>query len=489
MFAPEGASFVEEGLAPVVGVGVENVFIPEPGVVSEPPPPPTAAELKKMRQTFKDAKDQWKVDGATMKCLYLHSESGYLYCWDQPTGILYEYAPSTGQCQAVWTAAVPQLNAELWTVLPMPPTDPASLQASIAQSGYLPNIDVYLNLTVAHESGYQMPRDVMQSAVEDFIARWSLRPNAQARLKQMTIPGQFWVMQNFRDDSEDPSKALVDYVHKLQRRNPPLWGTSACTLRVESTGAIIGRCCPDLDALCRQDPPERLAQAHCKIMSEEDRFFLCDLNASKEGTLLDGFPVHEDWVGPLKSGSLLEIGPLRIKIQLSDMAKDTPASQSRGPRSMKRGLDDGDDDDGAEWKRKVWQKDADWDKKEQQRRQAMYKDRAEERRKRHKGEEGSVAIETLVNKFERIREAEKRAEEAEEARVEMPAQEHQREANMNVDGTFIGFGQAEGRAGIGFGSSASAELIPNVMNPKALSPQEAARLKTQLRFQQANSRG
>ena len=46
----------------------------------------------------------------------------------------------------------PQLNAEIWTVLPLPPTDPASLQASYSVEN-LPNIDAFLNLTVSHESG------------------------------------------------------------------------------------------------------------------------------------------------------------------------------------------------------------------------------------------------------------------------------------------------------------------------------------------------
>ena len=31
---------------------------------------------------------------------YLHSESGYLYIWNQPTGMLYEYLQSTGNIQA-----------------------------------------------------------------------------------------------------------------------------------------------------------------------------------------------------------------------------------------------------------------------------------------------------------------------------------------------------------------------------------------------------
>ncbi len=33
----------------------------------------------------------------------------------------------------------------------------------------------------------------------------------------------------------------------------------------------------------------------------------------QEGTSLDGFAINDQWVGPLKSGSLLKVGPLCIK--------------------------------------------------------------------------------------------------------------------------------------------------------------------------------
>ena len=62
-----------------------------------------------------------------------------------------------------------------------------------------------------------------------------------------------------------------------------------------------------------------------------------------------------------------------------------------------------------------------------------------------------------------------------------------REANMAVDGSFLGGGGIE-RAGIGFQSAmGGAELIPNVLDPRSLTPQEAAKLKTQMRFEQAIS--
>jgi hypothetical protein len=342
----------------------------------------------------------------------------------------------------------------------------------------LPNIDVFLVLTVAHESGKQVPEDVLEAAADEFAARLELVPQARDRLRKLPPAGQGYCMHNFKpeDDAFETSKALIRYVHDLRRQHPPPWGKgAACSLRVEATGAIIGRCCPDLDALCREDPPERLAQAHCKIKSEKDRFFVCDMSTSSEGTLLDGFTLNTDWCGPLTTGSLLTVGPLRIKIELSDMARDTP---------LKRPAEDADE---VNWKAKVYRNSSD-DKQLQLQRQQEYKDRASERRKRC-GEEagsGNQAIDGLINRFEEIRKLEEATLEAEDARVEMPMQEAQREANMGVDGTFIGWGMGHERAGIGFHAETSAELIPDVLDPKGLSRQDSSRVKTQMRFKQAH---
>lgn len=443
-------------------------------------------------RAFKDAKDRWKIDAATMKGYYLHTESGYLYIWHQATGILYEHLQASGQCQAVWSSACPQLNAEIWTVLPLPPTDPASMQASSVQQGELPNIDVYVVLTVAHEADRQVPADVIEVAAEEFSRNWGLTQQARKRLSRLPAAGQCYALQNFRGDPRgelDHSQALLRYVDALQQQRPAPWGNSACTLRVEATGAIIGRCCPDLDALCREDPPERLAQAHCKIRSEQDRFFICDMETSEEGTLLDGFAVHDQWVGPLKTGSLITLGPLRIKIELSDMAKDSALDAGGMRQLQKRPLagDDEAEEDDAEWKRKVFQR-TEEDKKVALRQKAeAYKDRAEERRQRTGGESGA-AINTLISKFEKIVEAEKAAAEAEDARVEVPTQAAHREANMHIDGSFLGGGQME-RAGIGFHSAMGAELIPEVLDPKSLSRQDSSRLKTQMRFKQSEGLG
>lgn len=460
---------------PLAGRAPQQVIGPE--MPPDAPPKQSKAEIRLLMHTFKDARDRWKIDGQTMKCFYLHTQTGYLYTWDQPTGVLYEYEQSSGQCRVVWKSALPAINAEIWQVLPLPPTDPSSMQSQQSENGYLPNIDAFLILTIAHESGHQLPRDVLEAAADEFVSQQGLHSRASQRLRKLSPAAQHFVLQNFRSDAEQGrSEEFLSYVDKLLRRSRPPWGNSACTLLVRPEGAILGRCCPDLDALCRQDPAQRLAQAHCKIKSDQDRFFVCDLGTSTDGTELDGFVVGEEWVGPLKTGNLLAVGPLRIKIQLSDMAKDTPI------KTLKRGSNE---DEPGEWQTKVYQGMSKEDRLALQKRQQEYKDRAEERRKRTKGEAGSVAIDSLINRFHHIVEAEKSAQEAEDGRVEMPTMQAHRELNMGTDGSFLGSGGCE-RAGIGFQSQMGASLIPNVLDPRSLPAKDAKQMKMQMRYEQAH---
>ncbi|CAK9025663.1 unnamed protein product [Durusdinium trenchii] len=48
--------------------------------------------------------------------------------------VLYEYVPSQGEgrCVVAWSPSCPEVNALLWTVLPLPPDDPSSLQEAPA---------------------------------------------------------------------------------------------------------------------------------------------------------------------------------------------------------------------------------------------------------------------------------------------------------------------------------------------------------------------
>lgn len=79
-------------------------------------------------KSFSDARDKWKIDPNSLKGFYLHTETSNLYCWEQAQGILYLYNVENGDCTPIWSSANPGENAEIWTVLPLPPTDAAAQQ-------------------------------------------------------------------------------------------------------------------------------------------------------------------------------------------------------------------------------------------------------------------------------------------------------------------------------------------------------------------------
>eukprot|EP00747_Dinoflagellata_sp_TGD_P021087 gnl/TRDRNA2_/TRDRNA2_128262_c0_seq1.p1 gnl/TRDRNA2_/TRDRNA2_128262_c0~~gnl/TRDRNA2_/TRDRNA2_128262_c0_seq1.p1 ORF type:complete len:555 (+),score=103.13 gnl/TRDRNA2_/TRDRNA2_128262_c0_seq1:54-1667(+) len=276
----------------------------------ESPPDPDTSESEDPAEdvvgAFAGAKDRWKVDGETMKGFYLHSPTSQLFCWDQAKGVLYEYVHDTGDCTAIWAAATPQLNAEVWTVLPLPPTDPASLQTSAMgqSSGTV--------LCLLHASRSRGP------ACADFCARIGADEQALEALESLPAAGQAYVLRTFCAPSRDVvSGALRRQIRNYARlgSNVPWAGAlEEATLRVPATGAILGRCVPDLAALCWDDG-EPLAPAHCRVSCVRGRFSVCDLEAAEDGTLLDGRRVLTEWA-TLKDGSHLEIGPLRIRVEL-----------------------------------------------------------------------------------------------------------------------------------------------------------------------------
>merc|ERR1712151_755035 len=102
-------------------------------------------------------------------------------------------------------------------------------------------------------------------------------------------------------------------------------------------------------------------------------------------------------------------------------AKDTLIPKGH---SLKRPLKELEQEDG--WRSKVYKRMPGEEKAASQRRQQEYKDRAEMRRQKNKGEAGAAAIDGLVQKYELIRQAEEAAEEVEAGRTEMPTMEDQR---------------------------------------------------------------
>lgn len=204
-------------------------------------------KLSKFEKAFADAKDRWKIDNGSMKGFYLHSESGRFFCWDQPKGILYEYERESGECTAIWASKIPQMNAEIWTVLPLPPTDPASLQQGAASSG------------------------------------------------------KVLCMLNAR------------------------FGEQTASMRVPATGAILGSCVPEINALTGYDPD--LAQAHCKVMCRSHgAYAVSDLGASKAGTLHNGKKLEPRCWSELSHGDELRLGVLTVRVQLQAVHGAQPPS-------------------------------------------------------------------------------------------------------------------------------------------------------------------
>eukprot|EP00435_Cladocopium_sp_Y103_P072671 s16_g41.t1 len=100
------------------------------------------AQAQAWRNAFAQAQDQWSVSENRERCFYHDTQRELFFEWDQAEGLLFQYF-SQGEEKAenaekgsverapIWSAACPETHAEVWQVLPMPPTDPgAELQVS-----------------------------------------------------------------------------------------------------------------------------------------------------------------------------------------------------------------------------------------------------------------------------------------------------------------------------------------------------------------------
>ncbi|CAE7609869.1 unnamed protein product [Symbiodinium sp. CCMP2592] len=143
----------------------------------EEPDPDDPEPLEDLDGAFADARDCWKIDAETLKGFYLHSPTGQLFSWDQAQGVLYEYLRESGECKPIWAAGAPHMSAEIWTVLPLPPTDPASLQnAATEQSSSV--------LCILHLSRARAAQRAA-AASEDFCKRLRL---GNCALEALVLP-------------------------------------------------------------------------------------------------------------------------------------------------------------------------------------------------------------------------------------------------------------------------------------------------------------
>ncbi|CAE7277122.1 unnamed protein product [Symbiodinium sp. CCMP2456] len=300
----------------------------EEGEASEPDPD-DPEPLEDLDGAFADARDCWKIDAETLKGFYLHSPTGQLFSWDQAQGVLYEYLRESGECKPVWAAGAPHMSAEIWTVLPLPPTDPASLQtAATEQSSSV--------LCILHLSRARAAQRAA-AASEDFCKRLRLGNCALEALLSLPPAGQAYVLKTFCAPRNDPAGALcrqVEVLRRLGNQAPYATALEQATIRVPTSGAILGRCVPEVSALCWHDT-DPVAAAHCRISCINGQFSVCDLGAEEEGTLFDGRRLGTAWC-PLKDGTNLDLGPIRIRVELKPV-QAAPSQAQKPSAPAKRG--------------------------------------------------------------------------------------------------------------------------------------------------------
>ncbi|CAD7965197.1 unnamed protein product [Amoebophrya sp. A120] len=91
------------------------------------------AEEDPLLELYKDAIDRWQVDTenhnpktsatAFPKCYYLESKTKQLFIWDQNSGVLFQFEKETQDVMPIWQSGNAAVNAEIWTRIPIPPTD------------------------------------------------------------------------------------------------------------------------------------------------------------------------------------------------------------------------------------------------------------------------------------------------------------------------------------------------------------------------------
>mmetsp|Transcript_56335 Transcript_56335/g.104194 ORF Transcript_56335/g.104194 Transcript_56335/m.104194 type:complete len:372 (+) Transcript_56335:63-1178(+) len=103
----------------------------EGGKVTEQPFEQPAADW---RAPFAEATDRWFVEESSGRVRYFASDQKLYFEWEKEMGVLYQYFPEESQeathsepsKHPVWSADCPEMHAEVWEVLPLPPGAPTT---------------------------------------------------------------------------------------------------------------------------------------------------------------------------------------------------------------------------------------------------------------------------------------------------------------------------------------------------------------------------
>lgn len=391
---------------------------------------------EKLVAAFGDAKDKWAKKGDKM--FYLHSETGNLYTWDPlPRGTLYYFQACDGQAVPIWTAAQPEFNAAIWSLLPLPPqTGTPQAAAKAAQTAQTPVLLLKFKVSVApDEEELQQQRDA-------FAESCDIHPSVVARVASLEPAQQAYVMRKFRPGgSGNNSKSLMNFLNSMEKNEKMFQDSSGerveKIMRVDYTGGILGCALPDLQRF------EGISIEHAAIICHESRFFVQDIG-SEQGTFVDNDQISTDWV-QLRNGTTLRLGTsCVITAELTGAAIDLPPGVQ--PQGISAGPEAQEDDD------LPFKMPSGEDLQAQKKRRAAYLDRADERKKRLKGSE-DTAIDGLNAAFFRkeaeLQKAEAKELEEEEEETHKHKDDWEQAGNMSLSGEFAGpsFGA---RAGLGF---------------------------------------
>lgn len=88
------------------------------------------------KAAFSNARDRWDIDEQTLRGRYYDSTKRLYFEWDQHSGLLFQYfyeerdgagdTAEAAELHPVWSSVCPETHAEVWELLPLPPSDPAA---------------------------------------------------------------------------------------------------------------------------------------------------------------------------------------------------------------------------------------------------------------------------------------------------------------------------------------------------------------------------
>lgn len=211
---------------------------------------PQSSDPDAWKKAFSFARGRWDADEGTAKSRY-HLESKDLFFeWDQEAGTLYQYFPEEQTedgrpgLHPIWSSACPETHAEVWQVLPLPPTDPANEVSEEMEQEAAPTTDAK-----AQASSPEASERVKEAPKE--VAASMLPPAAPAK-KRPPVPVLAPPKTNSPAGKDSTGPARPDSMPDDDDEDDA--NAEAILARME-TGATLGCALPPPDAMPPSSKP------------------------------------------------------------------------------------------------------------------------------------------------------------------------------------------------------------------------------------------